>query len=145
VYNIEQRILSCDILAKYSLRKLVIVVNSNRTTPVLQFRVNQYKKQQDFILDKKKKRGRYIHMLRETSLDLILISIVGGGVQLGPLSTAATNRPTVPAPGDYDGEIGGMMIGMGKQKYSEKPCPRAALSTKTPTCLPGPPKWEASD
>jgi hypothetical protein len=26
----------------------------------------------------------------------------GGGVQLGPLGTAATNRPIVPAPGDYD-------------------------------------------
>jgi hypothetical protein len=37
---------------------------------------------------------------------------VGGGVQLGPLGTAATNRPIVPAPGDYDGEIGGM-IGRG--------------------------------
>jgi hypothetical protein len=35
---------------------------------------------------------------------------VGGGVQLGPLGTAATNRPIVPAPGDYDdGEIGGMI------------------------------------
>jgi hypothetical protein len=31
-----------------------------------------------------------------------LIGIVGGGVQLGPLGTAATNRPIVPAPGDYD-------------------------------------------
>jgi hypothetical protein len=31
---------------------------------------------------------------------------------LGPLSTAITNRPIMPAPGDYDdGEIGGMMIG----------------------------------
>jgi hypothetical protein len=39
---------------------------------------------------------------------------VGGGVQLGPLGTAATNRPVVPSPGDYDdGEIGGMMIGSG--------------------------------
>jgi hypothetical protein len=28
--------------------------------------------------------------------------IVGGGVQLGPLGTAATNRPLVPTPGDYD-------------------------------------------
>jgi hypothetical protein len=37
----------------------------------------------------------------------------GGGVQLGPLSTVATNRPIVPAPGEYDdGEIGGM-IGRG--------------------------------
>jgi hypothetical protein len=31
---------------------------------------------------------------------------VRGGVQLGPLGTAATNRPVVPAPGDYDdGEL----------------------------------------
>jgi hypothetical protein len=28
--------------------------------------------------------------------------IVGGGVQLGPHGTAATNRPIVPALGDYD-------------------------------------------
>jgi hypothetical protein len=28
--------------------------------------------------------------------------LVGGGVQLGLLGTAATNRPIVPAPGDYD-------------------------------------------
>jgi hypothetical protein len=36
---------------------------------------------------------------------------VGGGVQLGPLGTAATIRPIVPAPADYDdGEIGGKMI-----------------------------------
>jgi hypothetical protein len=34
----------------------------------------------------------------------------GGAVQLVPLGTAATNRPVVPAPGDYeDGEIGGMI------------------------------------
>jgi hypothetical protein len=45
---------------------------------------------------------------------IFLIGIVGGGVQLGPLDTAATNRPIVSAPGDYDdGEIGGMMIGRG--------------------------------
>jgi hypothetical protein len=41
----------------------------------------------------------------------VLIGIVGGGAQLGPLCTAATNRPIVPAPGDYDnGEIGGMIV-----------------------------------
>jgi hypothetical protein len=35
---------------------------------------------------------------------------VEGGVQLGPLGTAAINRPIVPAPGDYDdGEIGGII------------------------------------
>jgi hypothetical protein len=45
---------------------------------------------------------------------------VGGGVQLGPLGTAATNRPIVPAPGDYyDGEIGGMMIGKGNRSTRE--------------------------
>jgi hypothetical protein len=31
-----------------------------------------------------------------------LIGIVGGGVQLGPLGTAATNRPTEPVPDHYD-------------------------------------------
>jgi hypothetical protein len=66
---------------------------------------------------------------------------------LGPLGTAATNRPIVPAPGDYDdGEIGGMMIDRGNR---EKKCPSAALSTTNPTCLPGrepgPPRWEASN
>jgi hypothetical protein len=44
---------------------------------------------------------------------LFLIGIMGVGFQLGPLGTAATNRPIVPVPGDYDdGEIGGM-IGKG--------------------------------
>jgi hypothetical protein len=42
-----------------------------------------------------------------------MIGLVGGGVQLGPLSTAATSRPIVPALGDCDdGEIGGI-IGRG--------------------------------
>jgi hypothetical protein len=41
-----------------------------------------------------------------------LIGIVGGGVQLGLLSTTANNKPAVQAPGDYDdGEIGGMITG----------------------------------
>jgi hypothetical protein len=49
-----------------------------------------------------------------------------GGVQLGPLSTAATNRTIVPTPGDYDdGEIGGM-IGRGNRSTRRKP---AAVST----------------
>jgi hypothetical protein len=48
---------------------------------------------------------------------------VGGGVQLGPLGTAATNRPIVPAPGDYgDGEIGGM-IGRENRSTRRKPAP----------------------
>jgi hypothetical protein len=54
---------------------------------------------------------------------------------LGPLGTAATNRPIVPAPGDYnDGEIGGMMVGGGKPKYTEKACLSATLSTTNPSC-----------
>jgi hypothetical protein len=48
----------------------------------------------------------------------------GGGVQLGALGTAATNRPIVPAPGDYDddGEIGGMN-GRGNRSTRRKPAP----------------------
>jgi hypothetical protein len=57
------------------------------------------------------------------------IGIVGGGVQLGPLSTAATNTPIVPALGDYDdGEIGGM-IGRGNRSTLRKPA-------RVPLCPP---------
>jgi hypothetical protein len=46
----------------------------------------------------------------------------GGGVQLGPLGTSATNHRIVPAPGDYeDGEFGGMMIGRGNRSTRRKP------------------------
>jgi hypothetical protein len=49
--------------------------------------------------------------------------VYGGGVQLGPLGTAASNRPIVPAPGDYDdGKIGGM-IGRGNRSTRRKPPP----------------------
>jgi hypothetical protein len=42
---------------------------------------------------------------------------------LGPLGTAATNRPIVPALGDYDdAEIGGM-IGRGNRNTRRKPAP----------------------
>jgi hypothetical protein len=42
---------------------------------------------------------------------------------LGPLGTAASNRPLVPAPGDYDdGEIGGM-IGRGNRSTRKKTAP----------------------
>jgi hypothetical protein len=59
-----------------------------------------------------------------SSIQFFLIGIVGGGVQLGPLGTAATNRPIVPAPGDYDdGETGGMMIGRGNRSTQRKPAP----------------------
>jgi hypothetical protein len=57
---------------------------------------------------------------------------VGGGVQLGPLGTAATNRPIVPAPGNYDdGEIGGM-IGRGNQSIWKKPAPVSLCPPQTP-------------
>jgi hypothetical protein len=49
---------------------------------------------------------------------------VEGGIQLGPLGTKATNRPTMAAPGDYDdGENGGMMIGRGNRSTRRKPAP----------------------
>jgi hypothetical protein len=56
-----------------------------------------------------------------------------GGVHLGPLGTAATNRPTVPAPGDYDdGEIGGRMIGRGYRNTRRKPAPVPLCPPQTP-------------
>jgi hypothetical protein len=74
---------------------------------------------------------------------------VGGGVQLGPLGTAATNRSIVPAPGDYDdGETDGM-IGSGNRSTRRKPVPLPLCTPQTPGALPGrepgPPRWEASD
>jgi hypothetical protein len=55
--------------------------------------------------------------------------IVGGGLQLGPLGTAATNRPIVPTPGDYDdGENGGMMM----DKGNRKPAPVSLCPPQTP-------------
>jgi hypothetical protein len=65
----------------------------------------------------------------------------GGGVQLGPLGTAATNRPIVLAPGDYDdGETSGM-IGRGNRSTRRKP-------DSVPLCPPQNPhaaRREASD
>jgi hypothetical protein len=61
-----------------------------------------------------------------------LIGILGGGVQLGPLGTAATNRPIVAALGDYDdGEIGGM-IGRGNRSTWRKPAPVPLCPPQTP-------------
>jgi hypothetical protein len=68
---------------------------------------------------------------------------------LGPLGTTATNRPIVPAPGDYDGEIGGMMIGRGNRSTRRKPAPVPLCPPHTPHAVPGRdpglPQWEASD
>jgi hypothetical protein len=62
--------------------------------------------------------------LVKLSLSLFLNWYSGGGIQFGPLGTAATNWPTVPAPGDYDDrETGGMMIGRGNRNTRRKPAP----------------------
>jgi hypothetical protein len=62
-----------------------------------------------------------------------LIFIVGGGVQLGRLGTAVTNRPIVPTSGDYDyGEIGGMMIDKGKRSTRRKTAPVPHYPPQTP-------------
>jgi hypothetical protein len=80
---------------------------------------------------------------------IFFIGIVGDGFQLGPLGTAATNRPTVPAPRDYDdGEIAGMMIGRGTEILREN-LPQCRFVHHKPHMLPGrepgPQRWEASD
>jgi hypothetical protein len=67
---------------------------------------------------------------------LFLIGVVGNGVQLGPLGTAATNSPTVPAPGDYDDEEIGGMIGRGNRSIWRKPAPVPLCPPKTPHACP---------
>jgi hypothetical protein len=60
---------------------------------------------------------------------------VGVGVQFGPLGTAATSRPIVPVPGDYDvecGAIGGMRIGRGDRSTRIKPAPVPLCPPQTP-------------
>jgi hypothetical protein len=67
------------------------------------------------------------------SVVFFFIGVVGGGVQLGPHGTAATNRPIVPAPDDYvDGEIGGVMIGRGNPSTRRKPSPVPLYPPQTP-------------
>jgi hypothetical protein len=52
---------------------------------------------------------------------------------LGPLGTAATNRPIVPAPGEYDdGEIDGIMSGRGNRSTRRKPAPVPLCPPQTP-------------
>jgi hypothetical protein len=84
------------------------------------------------ISDLQIKQRQYLsHLIRLTFF--FYISIVGGGVQLGPLGTAATNRPIVPAPGDYDdGEIGGMMTGREHRSTRRKPAPVPLCPPQTP-------------
>jgi hypothetical protein len=66
---------------------------------------------------------------------------------LGPLGTAATNRPIVLDPGDYsDGEIDGMI---GETEVLGENLPQCNFVHQKPHMLPGrepgPPRWEASD
>jgi hypothetical protein len=66
---------------------------------------------------------------------IFLIGKVGGGIQLGPLGIATTNRLILPAPGDYDdGEIGGM-IGRGN-RVTRKNLPQCRFVHQTPNVLP---------
>jgi hypothetical protein len=52
---------------------------------------------------------------------------------LGQLGTLATNRPIVPAPGDYDdGEIGGMKSGRGNRSTRRKPATMPLCPPHTP-------------
>jgi hypothetical protein len=55
---------------------------------------------------------------------------VGGGVQLGPLDTAANN--IVPTPGDYDDEEIGGMIGRGNRSTRRKPALVPLCPPQTP-------------
>jgi hypothetical protein len=62
---------------------------------------------------------------------------------LGPLGTAATNKPIVPVPDAYDDRvIGKMMIGRGNQSTRRKPTPVPLYPPQLPYALPGPPQGE---
>jgi hypothetical protein len=62
--------------------------------------------------------------------------MVGGGVKLGPLGTAANKMPIVPAPGDYDDEEIGGMIGKGNRSTRRKPAPVPLCPPQTPHACP---------
>jgi hypothetical protein len=58
---------------------------------------------------------------------------VGGGVQLGPLGTAATDWPIVPALDDYDdGKFGRMETGRGNRSTRRKPVPAPLCPLQIP-------------
>jgi hypothetical protein len=86
---------------------------------------NKYKLTRDTSLPTKNISLKSSQKLRSVTsvFFFFLIGIVAGGVQLGPLGTAAINRPIVPAPCDYDdGKIGGM-IGRGNRSIRRKHAP----------------------
>jgi hypothetical protein len=79
---------------------------------------------------------------------VLLIGTVGGGVQLGPLGTTASNRSSAPALGYHDdGAIDGM-IGRKTEVLGEN-LPQCRFVHREPHMLhgrePGLPWWEASD
>jgi hypothetical protein len=58
---------------------------------------------------------------------------MGVGVQLGPLGTAASDWPILPAPGNYDdGAIGGMKTGMENRSTQRKPAPQPLCPPQIP-------------
>jgi hypothetical protein len=58
---------------------------------------------------------------------------VGGGIQLRPLGTAATDWPAVPAPGDYDyGEFCGIEIGRGNRSTRRELAPAPLYPPQIP-------------
>jgi hypothetical protein len=68
-----------------------------------------------------------------TLLFFFKIRIVGGGVEMGPLGTSATEWPIVPAQNDYDdGEIGGMKIGRGNRSTRRKSVPAPLCPPQIP-------------
>jgi hypothetical protein len=76
-----------------------------------------------YVVYKTKQKHKAIHVST-----FFLIGIRGGGVQLGPFGTAATNRPIVSAPGDYDGE----MISRGNRSTRRTPAQMPLCPPKTP-------------
>jgi hypothetical protein len=59
--------------------------------------------------------------------------LVGSGVQLGPIGTAATDWPIIPAPGDYDdGEFGAMKIDKGNRSTRRKSTPALLCPPEIP-------------
>jgi hypothetical protein len=79
--------------------------------------------------------------VRLTTLNFLNWYSGGWSPIVGPLSTAASNRPIVPPPGDDDddddGEIGGMMISRGNRSTWRKPAPLPLCPRQTPHALAG--------